>query len=320
MGAIGPTGGDFMIKFAKGASQYESQQRNGVTSKSRRGDPAGKSLLFEKVEDQLQLIIDGAFAGMLVDLWEKTTGKWLPGVVSKVIKNSQKDVKLRVEKEGFPPDFAVDVKWPSADVDYCGEKLRDRECDEKSRKPQNKAGFEAKICFTPLDTCPEGFKADNGGVMTKHGSLEYGWGRDMTSMTRERSNQPDPLLKTLIMFPPDPQSLQCKQANPDVSCEPVDWSIKVPVGKYDLKLTVGDAEKKVGYSITVNDQYILTNTELEKNQFQTESISVEATEGIITIRSLCDPVTLPAFCKVVWSRMSAIEIYANIMSESLDDD
>lgn len=54
------------------------------------------------------------------------------------------------------------------------------------------------------------------------------------------------------MFPPDPSSALCTSPTPTVVCDAADWSIKVPKGKYDVKITVGDAEKDAGYSITVN--------------------------------------------------------------------
>jgi len=48
-------------------------------------------------------------------------------------------------------------------------------------------------------------------------------------------------------------------------------------------MTVGDAEKKLGYSLTVNGQYIYKQLMLEKNQFATESIDIESTDGTIII-------------------------------------
>ena len=143
--------------------------------------------MFEKVEDESMNTLNGAFAGMKVDLFDKNAQKWLPGTVDKVTRASLKDVRIKVIKDGFPPEFAVDVQWPNPlAVDWCGEKLTDRECDEKSMKPNNGDGFEAKICFTPLDSCPEGFKPDNGHVYGKKGSFTYGWGRDCTSNARDR--------------------------------------------------------------------------------------------------------------------------------------
>lgn len=43
-GAIKPEGGDFMVKIGKGLPEYDSENRNGIKSKSRTGDPSGKSL------------------------------------------------------------------------------------------------------------------------------------------------------------------------------------------------------------------------------------------------------------------------------------
>lgn len=103
-----------------------------------------------------------------------------------------------------------------------------------------------------MGKCPGEYKVDDGAAFGKKGDFEYGWGRDMTGNARNRASQPDELLRSFIMFPPDPSSLQCKKPNPDVVCDPVEWSIKVPRGKYDVKMTVGDAEKKLGYSLTVN--------------------------------------------------------------------
>lgn len=59
----------------------------------------------------------------------------------------------------------------------------------------------------------------------------------------------------------------------------------MPIGRYDVKITVGDADRKVGYSMTVNKQFIFEDKILKANQFLTESITVEAGDGMITITS-----------------------------------
>jgi len=51
------------------------------------------------------------------------------------------------------------------------------------------------------------------------------------------------------MFPPAKRSKWCTKSNTDTVCDSATWSMKVPIGKYDVKLTIGDAEKKMGYSI-----------------------------------------------------------------------
>jgi len=63
------------------------------------------------------------------------------------------------------------VSWPNAElVDFCGQKLADRICDEKSKKPVDKTELNVKVCFTPKDTCgtkpgsSDQYLVDNGGV------------------------------------------------------------------------------------------------------------------------------------------------------------
>jgi len=55
------------------------------------------------------------------------------------------------------------------------------------------------------------------------------------------------------MFPPYKTTHWCTKPQPDVVCDPVEWSVKVPVGKYTVKVTCGDSDKSVHYSLTVND-------------------------------------------------------------------
>lgn len=71
-------------------------------------------------------------------------------------------------------------------------------------------------------------------------------------MARDRTSKTDPLLKTFILFTPNKESKWCKKPVPDVACDPIEWAIKAPIGAYEVKVTVGDAEKRVGYSLTVN--------------------------------------------------------------------
>lgn len=98
-----------MIKLIKGLPEYDADMRNGVQSKSRAGDTAGKALVFTKMEDESMVTLNGAFAGMKVDLFDKAAQKWLPGTIDKVTRASLKDVRIKVLKDGFPPEFAVDV-------------------------------------------------------------------------------------------------------------------------------------------------------------------------------------------------------------------
>jgi hypothetical protein len=84
----------------------------------------------------------------------------------------------------------VSSTWPNPDkVDYCGEKIKDRECNEMSKKPVDVNAFHGKFCFTPLEECPRGYHIDHGDVFGPHaGDIEYGWGRDVKSNARARAS------------------------------------------------------------------------------------------------------------------------------------
>jgi len=38
-------------------------------------------------------------------------------------------------------------------INYCGEELVDRICDDRSVKPVKAGGLDVKICFTPKEDC-----------------------------------------------------------------------------------------------------------------------------------------------------------------------
>lgn len=62
-------------------------------------------------------------------------------------------------------------------------------------------------------------------------------------------SQADPLLANFILFPPYKTTPWCTKPNPDVVCDPVEWSIDLPAGRYDVKVTIGDAEKASVYNM-----------------------------------------------------------------------
>jgi len=57
----------------------------------------------------------------------------------------------------------------------------------------------------------------------------------------------------------------------------------VPVGKYLIKITVGDKDVGGGYSLYVNDSPLITGTILKPDQFFSDSLIVDATQGVIKI-------------------------------------
>ena len=141
---------------------------------------------------------------MKVDIFDKNLKKWMAGIVEEVNRQSQKFMYLTVSKEGMSKEFNQKVRWINPEeVDYCGQKLTERKCDKNSSKPETHSKFEAKICFTPKKECPNNYLVDNGFPMALHGTMEYGWGRDMSGMARTRYSTDSSLYDSLILFPPD---------------------------------------------------------------------------------------------------------------------
>jgi len=64
---------------------------------------------------------------MMADVYDKTTQKWIPGTIIEVKRASATNIRVKVEKDGYPVEFAVDLNWPSpTEIEFCGEKIKDR--------------------------------------------------------------------------------------------------------------------------------------------------------------------------------------------------
>jgi hypothetical protein len=91
---------------------------------------------------------------MSVDVLDQRTKQWLPGTVKGVEKISKTQVALEVSKDGYPEEFNEKYNWPNPDlINYCGEEINDRVCDNKSVPPVKEGGIDVKICFTPKEDC-----------------------------------------------------------------------------------------------------------------------------------------------------------------------
>ena len=68
---------------------------------------------------------------------------------------------------------------------------------------------------------------------------------------RKKHRNSDPVNGNLIL-----ESKWCTEPNPQVSCEFLDWSIKVKPGKYNVKVTVGDPMYKAQYDMKLNEKQV----------------------------------------------------------------
>jgi len=155
--------------------------------------------------------------------------------------------------------------------------LTERICGADSTKPALPI-FEAKICFTPLDKCEDEEKLEGkplswivdqgrtfGEKVFNGNKYKYGWSRDMANMARKRDQNDDILLDAFVMFPPAKDHPICQAPAPEVNCDPTQWSIEVPIGKYSVKVTFGDAEKMSGYELSVNGKTLIHGVKLKPN-------------------------------------------------------
>lgn len=299
-GVLSKAGDKLKVAIVRGESFYKSSERNGVKSSSKQVSGVGVQFQMVKSKESNENLKPG----MKLDIYDGQLQKWLPGIIESAEKISIKFTKLTIKKEGYSAENNEIIQWPNKEkLVYCGEMVKDRNCDKNSTNPNSLASQQVKIQFAPGAPKVQGYLIDQGKEFNKKGDLEYGWSRDVSTLARTRNINSDPLLDNLLLFPPDVKSKWCAEKTPDMSCENVDWSIKVAAGKYNVKITVGDPINKAQYDLKVNDKEVLKNKILAKNQFFTTNDDFVVLEGIIRLVAVCE-----GDCKYSWSRINAIEI------------
>ena len=299
-GVLQKAGDKVKLTVVRGESFYKSGQRNGIKSAGKQ--VPGVGIQFQVVKSKENT--DNLKLGMKVDVYDGKLQKWLPGDIENIEKINKKTSKLTIKKEGYGPETNEILQWPNPEkVTYCGEMIKERNCDANSSNPNSLASEKIRITFGPGPNKVEGYLLDEGKELSKKGELEYGWSRDVSNLARARHISSDPLIDNLILFPPDPKSKWCEEKTPVVTCENIDWSIKLDPGKYNVKVTVGDIAYKVQYDLKVNEKKILTNKILDKNQFFTTNDDITILDGVLRIVPDCE-----GDCKFSWSRIDAIEI------------
>lgn len=302
MGVIPASGGLFAVLIGPSQPHYAPETKNGITSDMKISSP--RSITFESLPNEKAKEISSVFLGMKVDIFDQQLSQWLPAMVIRIDRQEQRNCKVLVSKEGYSSEFNENIDWPDpGKIDFCGEHLPLRFCDQKSQSPRKQNDFTLKICFTAKRECPAGYLPDFGEAFQEKGKMSYGWSGDMTSMARTRFTHYDSLLDNLLLFPPDKASKWCLMDKPTTICEPMYWMIKVPNGKYSIKITVGDPINKSGYWVKVNGKVFVDGKILEKNQFYSPTFDVDVGDEIIKVTSDCD-----RNCHYIWTRINAIEI------------
>lgn len=145
--------------------------------------------------------------------------------------------------------------WPSANVAWCKDQIKDRQCDPASLNP-NGGATTVKINFGRVKV--DGYLLDSGNVFGPQEGQEYGWEIDAVPNIRTRTANGNKLLDNVILFNPDKTSKWCNgQEETSTSCEPNSWKVKVEPGNYKVKITVGDSEIGARHDLNVNGKPIL---------------------------------------------------------------
>lgn len=88
------------------------------------------------------------------------------------------------------------------------------------------------------------------------------------------------------MFPPDPLSRYCTTDKSlfkaTFPCDPYHWTINLPNGKYNIKVTAGDYGYAYACGLVVNKGTIIQEF-LNKGQFTTKSKDILVMDGKLTL-------------------------------------
>ncbi len=289
------TGGLVKLVFGLGLSSYKSATRNSIKSKNK-----GKSditISFEEFDDKDDIILQN---GSKIDF--RKNGKWLPGIISKIIENKN-GKSITVTFENSEPNVQpIEASYPDKKIiKACGDRVKNRDCKGSRNNPNTNRPIKIKFAPSTYNT-PGDYLFDKGETFGTNGRA-YGWTSDMSNRIKLRLNPSKKEMDTLVEFPPSPKSKFCNTSNPEVLCDKVSWSVKAGFGRFNVKIYVGDPAANTRLDLKVNNEYIVRDTTLTKNELKIYEGSYEAINQFITISSECE-----TDCEYAMSKMNMIEI------------
>lgn len=184
----------------------------------------------------------------------------------------------------------------------CGEKVPGRDCS-KSRNSINKLN-PVLVRFGPKTfSTPGKYLLDYGGTYGSTGK-PFGWSKDISNRSKYfQGKSPDnPIIETMIHFPPSESSRYCKKEVKDTICDKVDWSIKAGNGKFTVKVTFGDPTVNSKIDLSLNGKEIFSGL-VPKGEVKVIEKRVEAKDQFITLTSNC-----VKDCNYAMAKISAVEI------------
>jgi hypothetical protein len=175
-------------------------------------------------------------------------------------------------ESNLAPDSSVtnvhmhsDGDWPSAGLAIIEEAGLESEYEYLLElKPAYK---DVTVNFQSSDAIiPSGYVPDSGGVYGTKNGYTYGWNTDHTDQARERGNNTDQKLDTLIHFESDGV-----------------WEMELANGNYNVLVSVGDPSNASTNTINVEGVNYWNSLSLSSNSFKSLSQTVTVTDGKLTI-------------------------------------
>jgi hypothetical protein len=125
----------------------------------------------------------------------------------------------------------------------------------------------ARINFQPSTlSIPPDYLPDYGQTFGPKNGYVYGWNMDHTSLVRQRGINPDPRLDTICHF-----------------LSGGAWEFRLPIGLYNVTVSVGDAAFAKTYTINVEGVNYWQSVSLSANQFLQMSKNITVNDGILTV-------------------------------------
>jgi hypothetical protein len=286
--------GKVKIIFGAGLKSYKSQNKNGIVSKSK--GKSDFSIKFMNVNKNDDIILD---KGNRVD-YKDNKGKWKKAMIDNIkdIKDS-KVLVLSIE-DGEPGIKPVELTYPNDRISPCGEHTKGRDCNSSRKKPSNNP---IKIRFAPKGEKTEGdYLWDRGAILGKDGP--FGWSMDMISKIKTRSTGTNPLHKYIAEFNPSSKSRWCTKESSDVMCDNVTWSVRAGLGKFNVKVHVGDSQDNVRIDLKINDIYLIRGKTVGKGDLKVFEGNFESVNEFLTLNSECEE-----DCDYAMAKINMIEIY-----------
>jgi fibronectin type 3 domain-containing protein len=114
-----------------------------------------------------------------------------------------------------------------------------------------------------------GYEQDNGLAYADRGNgLSYGWNGDYAGNARDRNKNANQLLDTLVHMSTG-----------------ATWSIALANGSYNVTVSVGDSQYASTHDLSANGVTVFDNLNLAANQFQQKTVTVQVTDGKLTLSS-----------------------------------